>query len=69
MLIVVQKERARRAAAAAARFQKKKTKVGLAKSRLADRKVKRGMTALEEVSRENLGWRYADEAAEMRSWN
>jgi hypothetical protein len=69
MLIAVQKERARRAAAATARFQKDRTNVALAKSRLTERKAKKGMTALEELSQENLGWRYADEAAEMRSWN
>jgi hypothetical protein len=69
MLTFVQKERARRAAAAAARFQKDKANVALAKSRLSERKAKKGLTPLEELSRENLGWRYADEAAEMRSWN
>jgi hypothetical protein len=66
---MISQERARRAAAAEARVTKDKANADLARKLLAQRKREKGKSALEQSSLENRGWRAADQAHEMRSYN
>ncbi|KAF2279426.1 uncharacterized protein EI97DRAFT_430503 [Westerdykella ornata] len=67
------KERARRAAAVEQRLasqQKKKSGAGANASATPSAAApKRKETALEQMSRENKGWRDADQQADLRAWN
>lgn len=64
------KERARRAAAVEQRLAQQKKKVPSSASASASRPVpKKNETALEQMSRENKGWRDADQQADLRAWN
>ncbi|KAF1997817.1 hypothetical protein P154DRAFT_578554 [Amniculicola lignicola CBS 123094] len=60
-------DRARRAAAVEQRLAAQ-TKKG-ASSGTAPVAPKKKETALEQLSRENKGWRDADDAANLRAWN
>ncbi|KAF2245339.1 hypothetical protein BU26DRAFT_521818 [Trematosphaeria pertusa] len=55
-------ERERRAAAAQQRFETQQKRKGAAAE-------KKKMSALEQMSKENRGWRVADEQAELRAYN
>jgi hypothetical protein len=67
--LIISQERARRVAAAEARMKKDKTNAEIARRHLAERKAQKGRSALEQASLENQGWRDADRAHEMRSYN
>jgi hypothetical protein len=50
-------------------MKKDKTNAEIARRHLAERKAQKGKSALEQASAENRGWRDADAAHEMRSYN
>lgn len=60
-------DRARRALAAEQRFASQKKKTG--GTAVGGPEKKRKETALEQMSRENKGWRDADEMAGLRAYN
>lgn len=50
-------------------MKKDKTNAELARRHLVERKAKKGRSALEQASAENVGWRNVDEVRETRSYN